>query len=439
MGTKPPNGDVFGNLFLGQVAGGMPGQSPLVDITPLNANTSLNEISLTLPSSYDTAVGLEATLGKNIADLQVTLTPATMGMKEANIVIYSNDSTEPSITIHLTADAETLPPCTFQVAPTSRNFGLVTPPTFKDLPITITNLSQNAGDRCYLSGIEIAAGSDPAFSIVGGAIASDELQPGQSTQVVVRVAPPGPVTTNLTNLTGALTFNVNSPSTPKVTVPLAAVVGPSCLVIAPDDLDFGAVKPGCSSATRTFSVYNVCNTNVVIQSFTVQAGAGEPPGGPNCPGTSACPEFILTQTPTIPAGGLTLTPGSTPITFQAKYHPIDVGPDNGAIAVNAVQSGLNVTYLVNLEGTGDPQGLQTDTFVQDQQPKADILLMVDNSCSMQDKQTNLGSNFSSFIQYALAANVDYQIGVTTTTTTRPTAPASAFPAAVASRARCWAT
>jgi hypothetical protein len=52
--------------------------------------------------------------------------------------------------------------------------------------------------------------------------------------------------------------------------------------------------------------------------------------------------------------------------------------------------------------------------MQDQSPKADILLVVDDSCSMQDKQQSLASNFSSFIQYAVAANVDYHLGVTTT-------------------------
>lgn len=427
VGTKPPNMDVNGNLFLGSLIGGMPGQQPMIEINPLNANTQLSEISITLPSTYDSSKGLEATIGKSVADLQVTLTPATVGMKEANLVIHSNDSTEPTVTLHLTADAESLPPCQLQVAPSSLNFGLVTPPSFKDLPLTLTNLSQTAGDICYLSGIEIAAGSDPAFSIVGGSIGSLELQPGQSSQVVVRSAPPGPVTSNLTNLTGALTFNVNSPSTPMVTVPLAAVVGPSCIVIAPDDLDFGAVKPGCNSQTHTFSVYNVCTTNVIITGFSVQAGAGQPPGGPNCPGSSACPEFFLTQTPAIPMGGLTLAPGSAPITFQAKYAPIDIGPDNGSIAVNAIQSGLNVAYLVNLEGHGDPQGLQTDTFVQDQQPKADVLLTVDDSGSMSDKQANLGSNFTGFIQYALAAGVDWQIGVTTTDDEAPFCPGLGLP------------
>lgn len=414
VGTKPPNGDLQGNLFLGQVVGGMAGQLPLLAINPLNANTTAAEFGVGIPSSYDTAKGLEAVAGKNLADLSITLTPASIGLKEAELVIYSNDSTEPQVKIKLTADAQMLPPCSLQVTPLSLNFGLVAPPAFKDLPVTITNLGQNPGDLCYLSGIDIAPGSNPAYTVVGGAIDSKELQPRESLQVVVRVAPPGPISQNLTTFTGALTLNVSSPTTPVVSIPLITSVGPACLAIAPDDLDFGAVKPGCSSPTRTFSAYNVCTTNITLTGFTVQAPAGQPAGGPNCPGTAYCPEFILVSTPSIPAGGLTLVPGSSPVTFQAKYKPIDINSDNGAIALEAIQSGQNIAYLVNLRGHGDAMGLQTDTFVQDLQPKADILLTVDDSCSMSDKQTNLANNFGAFIQYAVGAGVDWQLGVTTT-------------------------
>lgn len=97
-----------------------------------------------------------------------------------------------------------------------------------------------------------------------------------------------------------------------------------------------------------------------------------------------------------------------------RYSPIDLGSDSGAIALDVTQSGQQVQYLVAIQGRGDVGGRQTDTFQQDQQPRADILLVVDDSCSMSDKQTNLANNFSSFIQYAVSANVDYQIGVTTT-------------------------
>lgn len=427
VGTKPPNGDVQGNLFLGKIVGGMAGQLPLISVKTMNATTAADEIDIGIPANYDTTKGLEAIAGKNLADLSVTLTPKSAGAKDAELIIHSNDSAEPDVTIRITADAQALPPCNLQVTPATVNFGLVAPPAFKELPVTITNLGQNPGDLCYLSGIEIASGSNPAYTLVGGAIDSKELQPMQSFQVVVRVAPPGPISQNLTTFSGALTFNVNSPTKPVVSVPLTTSVGPSCLVIAPDDLDFGAVKPGCSSASRTFSAYNICNSNIIITGFKVQAPAGQPAGGPNCMGTMYCPEFLLVSTPSVPMGGLTLAPGSTPITFQAKYKAIDVGSDNGAISVEAIQSGQNVAYLVNLRGRGDLNGLQTDSFVQDVQPKADILLTVDDSCSMQDKQTNLSNNFGAFIAYAAGAGVDYQLGVTTTDDDPPFCPGFGLP------------
>jgi hypothetical protein len=185
--------------------------------------------------------------------------------------------------------------------------------------------------------------------------------------------------------------------------------------VTPDPLDFGTVKLGCNSPARTFNIYNVCATNVTINTFSMQAAAGQPFGGPNCTVMGGCPEFFITAAPSIPTGGLTIAPGASPLTFQAKYKPIDIGADSGAVAINAIQDGQSVTYLVGLAGHGDTLGQQTDTFTQDQQPKADILLVIDDSGSMSDKQASLASNFASFIQYAVAANVDYHLGVTTTT------------------------
>lgn len=57
---------------------------------------------------------------------------------------------------------------------------------------------------------------------------------------------------------------------------------------------------------------------------------------------------------------------------------------------------------------------QTDVFVQEIRRSVDVLLVVDNSCSMIDEQIKLGSNFDAFIEEFVNAQVDYQIGVTTT-------------------------
>ncbi|MED5374774.1 MAG: lamin tail domain-containing protein [Myxococcota bacterium] len=58
----------------------------------------------------------------------------------------------------------------------------------------------------------------------------------------------------------------------------------------------------------------------------------------------------------------------------------------------------------------------TDIFQQNGRNQVDVLLVVDNSCSMFEEQDKLASNFDSFIQYFEGVDVEYQIAVTTTDT-----------------------
>jgi hypothetical protein len=58
-------------------------------------------------------------------------------------------------------------------------------------------------------------------------------------------------------------------------------------------------------------------------------------------------------------------------------------------------------------------GSQTDTFVQ-QNGLTDILLVIDNSCSMGDEQAALANNFAAFISSATMSTTDWHIGVVTT-------------------------
>ncbi|MBM4379275.1 MAG: choice-of-anchor D domain-containing protein [Deltaproteobacteria bacterium] len=396
VGTRVPNATTTdANLKLGTVAAdGTPGQAPLLALQPANGSTSQSEFSV-LPGAYDPAKGIEAVVGRNSLDLQVTLTPASVGFKEADLFIFSNDPDEPETVIRISADVQALQPCTYTVSPAALNFGLVTPPGYKELPFTIKNTGPSGGPACEISGVDVAMGSDPAYSITGGAIASKTLNPGETLQVVVKsnpqVSPPNGATITLS---GTVAFNING--TPaQGAVNLTTSVGPSCLTVAPDVLDFGTVKTGCASSPRTFTAYNTCPTPISLSGSSLAVGA---------------PEFALVTAPP----NTTLQPGSAGVTFQAKYMPQDIGPDQGAISLNVNQGGNSVVYLVTLSGTGDASGLQTDTFVQDLKPKADILLVIDDSGSMQDKQNELSQNFGAFFQYANAAGVDYQLGVTTT-------------------------
>ena len=57
-----------------------------------------------------------------------------------------------------------------------------------------------------------------------------------------------------------------------------------------------------------------------------------------------------------------------------------------------------------------------DTFFQNPPAEVDVLVVVDNSYSMEPYQQKLSTNFDEFVSIFLKANVDYQIGVVTTTT-----------------------
>lgn len=68
---------------------------------------------------------------------------------------------------------------------------------------------------------------------------------------------------------------------------------------------------------------------------------------------------------------------------------------------------------------GFTQLTQEDLFQQNRLNTVDVLLVVDNSCSMIEEQSKLATNFDSFIQYFDDADVDWQIGVITTDTNDP--------------------
>lgn len=420
VGTRPNPPDVKANLHLGQG-----GTGKLWDVAVVGGNTALDEICVgewdatggtclgVLSSAYNPAVGLEAQGARSLIDIPLRLMPKSLGLKEWEITIYSDDPDEPAYKVTVKAEAKQYPPCNFTVSPTSLNFGLVTPPDYKDLSFAITNRGTAAGDICLVSNLDIKIGSDPIFTLPAGPINDRELNPGEILNVLVRAWPQGTLPATVTNATGAVNFQINNPATPDRDVVLNAAIAQSCLTISPDDLDFGTVQKDCNSATRTFSIYNTCTGNVTVNSFSMVAPAGEPAGGPNCAGASPCPEFIAVSTAGV-APGTVYAPNAAPATFSIKYKPINYGPDTGAFLLKVTQNGNVVDYIITLRGTGDTVGLNTDTFRQDSKPKADILLVIDDSCSMSDKQQALATNFGSFIKYAVSAQVDYQIGVTTT-------------------------
>jgi hypothetical protein len=70
--------------------------------------------------------------------------------------------------------------------------------------------------------------------------------------------------------------------------------------------------------------------------------------------------------------------------------------------------------LLGCSETNFSQLTKVDVFQQNRRNTVDMLLVVDNSCSMIEEQKKLASNFDSFITYFDGADVDWQLGVVTT-------------------------
>jgi hypothetical protein len=116
-------------------------------------------------------------------------------------------------------------------------------------------------------------------------------------------------------------------------------------------------------------------------------------------------------------------PGASSVSFTIQYHPVDPGVDRGGFVLSVVQnSNQLLSYVVPLVGNGNANGVNTDTFAPGPTPpRADVLLVIDDSCSMADKQASLAQGMASLLAYATANSVDFHLGVTNTELSGPTA------------------
>ena len=67
-----------------------------------------------------------------------------------------------------------------------------------------------------------------------------------------------------------------------------------------------------------------------------------------------------------------------------------------------------------------PADVQTFELPAKPRQPIDVLLVIDDSCSMENDQKELANNFASFIPAFLAANVSFHVGVVTTDMAKPT-------------------
>jgi hypothetical protein len=82
---------------------------------------------------------------------------------------------------------------------------------------------------------------------------------------------------------------------------------------------------------------------------------------------------------------------------------------------------IATVFLFACNETSFTQIEKVDSFQQKRRNTFDLMLVVDNSCSMYEEQAKLASNFDSFIEYFDGTDVDWQLGVVLTDVEEPTA------------------
>lgn len=382
VGTPPSDAsDTSNHLILGHK-----GRPPLVAIVPANPATRAEEFDVVVPSNFDALVGLPAKAGANAVDLDVRLTPSSLGLKEADLVVFSNDPQTPAVSLRLVANAEQTSPCTLSAKPLKLAVGDI--PRGGSVDRTI-EVSASQGP-CLLSA-DIAPGSAPQLSVIDPP-SSVTLQVGHARSVVVRAVadaslPFGTVGRGFVRIQGA--------SAP-VLIPVEMRIA-NCLVLNPAELDFGTTRTGCATVAKPINAYNACSLPIAVRSAALA-----PQDAPFRVISSSIPAQILS--------------GTQPLTTLMAFAPKADGPASARMDFDIEEAGTSRTVSVSLKGQGSVDGVNTEEWLQSVKDKLDILFVVDNSGSMVDEQAELAKNFSAFIGSAVNANVDFQLGVTTTDT-----------------------
>lgn len=317
----------------------------------------------------------------------VTYAPTTLGESSASLVIRSNDVGRPEVTVELDGEGVNVPPCSYAISPATMTFGITEIGRTKTRAAVFEN---TGGADCLIYSAELETGSDPSFAVVSQP--ARVVPPGGAELIRVAYSPMQPGMHN-----GGVTIDFSSPDTP-VRFPLVGDAGSSDLLVFPDSIDFGDVGVACASRRQPVELYNVGGVPITVGALV------EP--------LPSSPFRVVRDGNSIPPGGVTLQPGQGG-SFMVEFRPTIERAYASAIEIPHVINGTMLEHVVALAGRGEVDAVQTDSFSQLGNPQADILFVVDNSCSMGDEQTSLSTNFASFIQYAEAEAVDYQIAVIT--------------------------
>ncbi len=386
--------------------------------------------SVTLPedSSGEFTADATAVLAGPIAPgesaaiaLSVMNVTADTGMMSGLLRIASNDPANPALDVALTAQRSAVPACSFELVPSTLNFGTVPEGYSKDWVLNLVNTGASSiqVDRLSVSACEdlggtttcsTTLGDSPWWTLVLAPEAASVVTSGSQTRLRLRLDVPPAGSATLPNLPGrtaitlscpagspgAETFTWPSDCAPASSCPpnLGVVVGTPSLVADPVAVQFTDTQQGCETATTRVRFKNTGNTAVTMTSVALD---------PACPNLAAFTLAAPSPLPSVIAAGAWLD-------AFVGFVPNSMGASKCALRIDFAAPAAQ-TLLVTLAGTSTSDGSRTEHFVQAAR-KADILLVLDATGSMQDGTLDrIVGSASALMKAATQAGTDARLGV----------------------------
>ena len=257
----------------------------------------------------------------------VNYTPTAIGADTGSIVVSSNDTTNPTVSVTVNGTGVTAPAPTIALVPSTLSFGTVSVGGSASLTTQVQN---NGNAVLNVSAITLGAGTSGEFTWSPAAPLT--VAAGGSATVTVTYTP-----TNAGTDSGTIAFTSNaatSPTSLSVTGTGQAAAAPA-IAVSPTSLSFGNVTAGTTSAPQTFTI---SNTGTATLTGTLALASG----------TSA--EFAFAP------ASFSIVQGGAPVTVSVTYAPTAVGADTGSIVVSSNDTTHpNVGVTVSGTGTAVPQ------------------------------------------------------------------------------------
>ncbi len=318
--------------------------------------------------------------------VRVAFRPDRVAEYLGRLRIHTDDVAKPEVEIPLSGGlADQI--CALQVTPGQVNFGLIPLGYMREKSVALKN---DGEDACLL---ESGAFRDPVDAAIMALSAPwpVELGPGDSIQLDFRYTP-----TAMRDSKANFVVRTADPVFPERNLSLVGSARRDLDIFTqPSEVDFGPTRLECSAGSRKLTVHNAGQTATRVQSVTLTSTQTQ--------------EFQITRT---------LSPGTelgreTSTSVEVSYRPVDEGADTSELEI--VLEDFPYPLVVPLSGQGALNPQAEDAFEQVRSREIDVLFVIDNSCSMADDQAALAANFNAFIRSAKLRDVDFQIGVTTTT------------------------